>query len=79
MNIMSRQAAVGALVAAALVLGANAGTSPHVPLNEPLTFIAQKDMTALLRSDIAAITARILDAARAAAGAIALPEANGRG
>ena len=62
MNAMSHQAAVGALVAAALVLGANAGTSPGAPANGIPAIAAQKDM-AVLRGQIAAMAAGLIDGA----------------
>lgn len=62
MNLMSHQAAGGALVAATLILGANAGTSPGVPANGIPAIAAQKDMTVLL-GQIAAVATGLIDGA----------------
>lgn len=70
MNLMSHQAAAGALVAAALILGANAGTSPGVPANGIPIVAAQKDMT-VLRGQIAAIATGLIDGAHEAFSGIA--------
>jgi hypothetical protein len=62
MNFVSREAAVGAFIAAALMVGANAGqiTQPSAPSHAVLTIGAQGSV-AVLREHIAVVAGRVLD------------------
>ena len=62
MNFVSRQAAIGAVIAAALVFGANAGstTQPGAPSYAVPTIGAQESV-AVLRQQVAVVAGRVLD------------------
>ena len=62
MNFVSRQAAIGAVVAASLMLGAGAGpiTQPGAPPYAAPTIGAQESV-AVLREHVAVVAGRILD------------------
>lgn len=76
--IASSQVTAGAIVAIVLVVASNVGTSSAALTNGRSALAAQMGMATLLRSETAVITEQLCNAARAAVGAIALPEAKGR-